>query len=384
MRKRMVAAVAAIVIIGVAVAIYFWLGWFRNVLAGIGTFAIAVLSYYLVFPQNAKIVLSHIGELGSWIGSGVRKFVIKNRVEGYFDKGRVEFNKESGGAMPLPLSLTFVSKEVKPTSYLESGHVIVKFSYKEPAYMNVVDCALLYCRSGLLSDTREYLTRPLQRAIGLQTVDTILRRNKMREGRIYFRNQILPEEFSRSPNTEPLFIVMEDLEVRGYFTRVLLVELARYPAKVSYKVSRKSHHKEIEDFVRFLQDIANRPARSEGQLDFVREQLQVGVVLIADPKKLRVKGFVPYLHQIELCRNRGEEVVYLMGVGEVAAKIPAIASAAIHAGLATVPYVGRFNAVWRGGVIMPGHCARLELKKEAEPIPLSTEEAGKLAQSSSE
>ena len=382
MRKWLIAVITAIVVIGIAVAIYFRLDWFRNVLAGIGTVAIVALSYYLLFPQNAKIILSHIGELGGWLGSGVRKFIIKNRVEGYFDKARVEFNRESGGAMPYPMSLAFVSKDVKPTSYLESGHVIVKLSYKGPAYMNVVDCALFYCRSGLLSDTREYLTQPLYRAINLETVDTILKRNKMREGRIYFRNEILPEEFGRNPETEPLFIVMEDLEVRGYFSRLLLVELARYPAKVSYKVARKSHHKEIEDFVDFLHDIANRPPKTEGQLDFVRKRLQVGVILVADPDKLYAQGFEPYLRQIEFCRNRGEEVVYLMGFGEVSAKIPAIASAAIHAGLATVPYVGRFNAVGRGEVIMPGHCARLELKKEAETIPLPIQKPERATQNS--
>ncbi len=344
----------------IATAAYFLSTWLLKMLATIGGIALAVFLYYLASPRNAQIILGHLLRLVDWFGSGIRESIVKNRVEGYTNKTVEEFNKESGGATPYPLKIKWVPKNLTPESFLKSGKVVVKLNYKEPDYKNIVDAALLYCRSGLIPDTREYIRGTLLRAFDLETVDAFLKRNKIGPGRIYFRNEVLSEQFNKSPATESWFTVVEGLEDRGYFSRILLVELTRYPGKASYKAGRKPHHQEIEDFVAFLQGVANFPCGGETQLDFIRERLQVGIIIVGKPKKLQVEGYAPYLYQIKLCLDRGAEVVYLIGYKEVSAEIPSIARAAEHDGLARIVSIRRFYAVSREGAVVPAHCARLE------------------------
>lgn len=359
---------ARITLVGIiiAAAAYFLFSWLLKTLATIGSIALAVFLYYLAFPRNAQIIFGHLLRLVDWVGSGIRESIVKNRVEGYSNKTVEDFNKESGGSTPYPLKIKWVPKNLTPESFLKNGKVVVKLNYKEPDYKNIVDAALLYCRSGLIPDTREYIRRPLLRAFDLETVDVLLKRNKLGLGRIYFRNEILSEQFNKSPAAESWFTILEDLEDRGYFSRILLLELTRYPGKAGYKAGRRPHHQEIEEFVTFLQRIANVSPSEEVQLDFVKERLQVGVIIVGKPKKLQYQGYEPYLHQVKLCRDREAEVVYLVGISS---EIPSIARTAERDGFARIVSLRRFRATWRDGTVVPAHCARLEFQPQLESQP---------------
>lgn len=351
---------AAIAVVAVAAVFFLWFDWLRNVLATVGGLAIVLLLLYLAFPQNAQIVLSHVGKLVAWAGTGAHRFVVKNQVEGHVNTAMRQFNVESGGAMPHPVKVVWAGRDVSPESFLEKGRVIVKLGYSEPAYRNVVNTALLCCQAGLLPETRHYLTPSLGRAIDLEVVDSILKRNKFTEGRVYFLNDILPAEFQKRPTVEPWFSIMEELELRGYFTRILLSELLRYPSRAAYRAGKDTHHEEIEAFAHFLHDIAQCPPGGEVQLDFLRERLRVGVIIVGKALKLDVEGWEPYLRRVRLCADRGTDMVYLIGVKGAASAIPGIARAAERGGSAKVSNVRRLHVVWRDGTVVPAYFARLE------------------------
>lgn len=362
MYKLLGSIAAILVLLGVA-AISIWFEWVRNIFAPIGAILSAAIIYYFISPQKAKIIASDIARLVGFLSGGVRRFTVKNKVEAYINTVMNEFDNACKGATQYPMKLVWVTKEVVPRSYIERERVIVRLRYKDPAYLNVVASATAYCRAGLLPDTRQYIHKPLARAIDLEVVDTILNRNKMREGQRYFRSQVLPSEFQKYEDIQPWFDILRDLEDQGHFRRILLPELVRYPIKARYEVSNTSHPNEINNFVYFLRDIAASLPGGEVNLDYIGRRLQVGVIIVGMPKKLQLKGHVPYLSQIELCRDRGAEVIYLIGVKGASREIPGIAREAEYLGLVNIIDLRRLPKVkWRDGTVVPAHYAQLEVK----------------------
>jgi len=365
MRKLLSSVAAVLVLFGIA-AILFWFQWARSVFAGIGGILLWAVFYYLAFPQRAKIIFSDIASLVSFLGRNVRRFRVKNQVEGYINTVTDEFNSVCPGATQYPMKLVWVTKELAPRSYIEHERVIVRLKYNDPAYLNTVAAAMAYCHAGLLPDTRQYVRKPLLRAIDLEVVDLILYRYNMRDGQRYFRDEVIPTECQHYKDIQSRLDVIKELEDRGYFRRILLTELAKYPSKANFAICDESHRREICDFVAFLGSIAELPPRGEVNLDFVNKRLQVGVIIVGIPSKLLERGHVPYITQIERCRDRGAEVVYLIGVKGAAKEIPGIAREAAYLGLVDVVDLRKMTRIkYRDGTNVSGYYAQLEVKQLA-------------------
>lgn len=364
--RKLLGLVAAILILIGAAAIIFWNEGVRNVFAGIGAIFSCAFAYYLLFPQRAKIIASDIAGIISFSGGWVRRFRVKYQIEGYINTVTDRFDNICAGVTQYPIKLIWVTRDLVPRSYIERERVIVRLKYKDPAHLNVVAASMAYCHTGLLPETRQYIRKPVLRAIDLKVVDIILNENKMREGQRYFRSEVLPAQLKMYKDLQPWLDIILELDDRGYFWRILLPELTKYPIRAHFAICTESHRGEICEFLEFLKNIADSPPGGEVNLDFIGNRLQLGIIIVGVASKIREEGYTPYLTQIELCRNRGAEVVYLIGVKDAAREIPSIAREAEYLGLVNIIDSRKITRIkYRDGTIVAGHCAQLEVKQLA-------------------
>ena len=292
----------------------------------------------------------------------LQRRAMKNEVEGNLNAVLQDFRTEGQGIAPYPARLVWTSGEsLSADSFFRQGRVTIILDYSENPDRNIAEAGLLYCREGLIPETRQYVEPPLLRAIDLTFVDALLERRNLTAGRFYFINEIVPREYEKSPSVRPHFERLDALEEKGYFSRILLPELRDYPGRVAVRMAHRSHQDQINDFVHFLAQ--NATYWDQGglvALDHVRELIRVGVIIVGTESKLRVEGLRPYVKRIATCGDMGARDVYLVGTELGARAIPQIVEEAVRRGLAPQLKIQSYNALRRGKV-QKWRVARLEI-----------------------
>ena len=317
---------------------------------------------YSMFPEPLKRSIAWaIRRIPNLPGRFQRR-AMKNEVEGNLNSIISDFGEEGYSIVAHPVKVVWLSGQaVTAESFFSKGKVTIVMKYSDDPARNIAEGALLYCRRGLIPETRQYISPPLLRGIDLTFVDAVLERRNLAGGRFYFMFDILPRECEEHPEVKPYFEVLDALEEKGYFTRILLPELKYYASSVQARATRRSHESQINDFVQFLdQNSKYWDLGCKVVLDHIHETIRAAVIIVGTPVKLRREGLRPYVKRIARCGDAGARIVYLVGTDLGAIAIPQIAKEAYHRGLVNEPRVQSYNALRRGRV-EKWRVARLEI-----------------------
>lgn len=328
-----------------------------------------LISLYLIFRAIDSLFPDPVKRFIAWvlrripnIPTSLQRITMKNEVEGNLNSILKDYGEEGYSVAPYPAELVWLSgQSTTADSFFRKGKVTIVMDYSDDPARNLAEGALLYCRKGLIPETRQYIPSPLMRAIDLTFVDTVLERRNLAGGRFYFTFDILPRECENHPEVRPFFEILDSLEEKGYFTRILLPELRYYASSVKTRASHKSHESQIQDFLQFLEQ--NSKYWNIGckvPLDHAGETIRVGVIIVGTPIKLRHEGLRPYVKRIARCGDAGARVVYLVGTDLGAIAIPQIANDAYRRDLINKPKIQSYNAL-RGDRVEKWRVARLEI-----------------------
>ena len=203
-------------------------------------------------------------------------------------------------------------------NFLKTGfYEGIKLDYSKSVETNIVEAALLFCRRGLLPETRQYVSGPLMKAIDLQFVDEILQRQRAAESRAYFIHEVIQRE--TESNQEALRFVekLQIISQHGLFTRVLLPELRDYPALALEAWPHKRHARGVEAYLDFLEAaVRSREEGTKTALVHVGQGIRTAIVLVGIPNKLQFEGTRPYVRRAAINEQEGAQTVYLLGYNQ--------------------------------------------------------------------
>ena len=375
-RKTAVAIVCSILVVAAAV----WLllpqiqATAAQIIAGrVAIPLVALLALWRllawVFPEEAKLFIANVLRKIGYLPLGLRRLVVRNEVEGSLNKAVREFGCEGTRLLPYPASLVWVSPgELSRDSFFRDGRIIIKLDYSENPQRNVVESSILYCKEGLVRETRRYLWNEFRRALDLAFVRAVLERNNLQEGLLYFVQEVVGRELTGNPAIEKDYEAFSRLNEQGYFTRILLPELRDYAGRVNQTDTQKQHKTWISEFVAFLMEITQeRPLGTKFVLDHIRKRFRVSVIIVGERWKLALQGQRPYLKRIARCASLGARNVVLIGEADA---VPAIARSAKRMGLVDSSECQTYHASRRRGVRRVW-CAHLRISEETAASALS-------------
>lgn len=321
-----------------------------------------------LFPEGAKLFVAFILRKIGHLPVALKRTVIQNEVEGNINRAVKEFGCEGSRLLPHPAAVVWVSPdELSPDSFFRDGRIVIKLDYSENPHRNIVEGGMLYCRAGLVPETRCYLSDQFRRGLDLVFVQAVLERNDLREGLLYFAQEVAQRELAENPDVKEHYDRFHDLHERGYFTRILLPELRDYAGRVHIADTQRQHHGWIESFVDFLVEMAKEhPPGSEWALDHVKKRFRVSVIIIGNPRKLAFQGQRPYLKRIARCAQEGARTIFLIGTSNA---IPDIANNAVSLAIADSSTCDSYYITWRESVKRVW-CARLEMSEETAVLAL--------------
>jgi hypothetical protein len=372
------AAIVAVIVILVAFAALWLLlpqiqsGGIQATVGKVGIpIGIVVALWQLVkslFPEGTKLFVASILRKIGYLPVELKRTVVRNEVEGNINRAVKEFGCEGSRLLPHPASVEWVSTgEISPDSFFRDGRVIIKLDYSENPHRNIVEGGILYCKAGLVPETRRYLSDPFRRGLDLVFVQAVLERNDLREGLLYFAQEVAQRKLDENPDVKKHYDRFYELHEHGYFTRILLPELRDYAGRVHIADTKKQHHGWIENFVDFLMEIAKeRPRESRGVLDHIGKRFRVSVIIIGIAKRLAIEGQRPYIKRTAKCAQQGARTVFLIGPSN---SILDIAKNAVRLTIADSSTCDSYHVTWHGSV-RRAWCARLEISEQTAALAL--------------
>lgn len=340
------AAIVAVIVILVAFAALWLLlpqiqlGGAQTTVGKVGIpVAVVIALWQLVkslFPEGMKLFVASVLRKIGYLPDELKRTVIRNEVEGNINRAVKEFGCEGSRLLPHPASVVWVSPgELSPDSFFRDGRIIIKLDYSENPQRNIVEGGMLYCRAGLVPETRRYLSDEFRRGLDLAFVQAVLERNDLREALLYFAQEVEQRELAKNAGVKKHYDRFYELQQHGYFTRILLPELRDYAGRVHIADTLKQHHGWIENFVDFLLEMTKEPqSGSEWALglDHITKRFRISVIIIGKAQKLALEGQKPYVKRIAKCAQEGARTIFLIGPSNT---IPKIAKNAVSLKIAT-------------------------------------------------
>ena len=329
-----------------AVLVAFGLGAFQNFVEDIQTAVTwvsgggVVLTLWIVAVWNAapdfvKRLIARFIRLAPDVPNRLKRRAIKNEIESSLNSAFKQFNREGAGFVDHEIRISWLNPgENAREVFFRSGRAYLKLDYSNSVETNIVEAALIFCRRQLLLETRQYISRPLMKAIDLQFVDEILQRKRAAVSRAYFVHEVMQRETDGNEETQRFIEKLQIISQHGLFTRVLLPELRDYPALALKAWAHKRHERDIEAYLDFLEATAR--SREEGTktaLVHIGQGIRTAIVLVGIPNKLQFEGTRPYVRRTAINEQEGAQTVYLLGYNQGVRYIDLIAKEAQVRGL---------------------------------------------------
>ena len=283
-------------------------------LSGVGvTLAISARALWAAAPNPVKQTTARMIRLVPNVPNQLKRRAIKNELESTINRAFEQFHREGFVKHEISISWLQPGEDIKEL-FFQAGKAYLKLDYSTSPEINLVEAALLFCRrGGLLPETRQYVPRPLIRAIDLQFVDEILQRQRAPQSRGYFIHEIMHNE-TENPETVRFVEKIQTIRQYGLFTRILLPELRDYALLAQDAWTQRMHKQAIESFLDFIEaTVKSREEGTQTALIHVGQAIRTAIVLVGIPSKLQDEGSRPYVRRTAIHEQLGAQTVYLLG-----------------------------------------------------------------------
>lgn len=327
----------------------------------------------ILFPEAAKLFVAWLLRKIGKLPLNLKRRVVSNEVEGNLTRALKEFGCEGSGFAPYLPKVEWTSDiGISPDSFFRDGKIIVRLDYSDNPHRNIVESALLYCKAGLLPETRHYLWMAVVRALDLVFVHVVLERNNLREGALYFKQEVVEPELNSNADVEANYNDLFSLHERGYFTRIVLPELRDYAGRVHRADTRTQHQQWITNFLSFLGEAAREhPPGIKRALDHIKRRFKVSIIIVGERWKVASQGQRPYLKRIAMCADLGARTVFIIGPSD---SIPEIAKNAVKLKIVDESECDSYHVAWHHR-IQRNWCGRLDISEQTAASAMTRAQA---------
>jgi len=273
-----------------------------------------VIGYLFKHPEEFDAWLARFDRFLLKFGAKREKQFIQRDIRSRINRASKKINKEAKGLITKGVEIIWVNQE-NIESFLRKGKVVVRMQHYENHDKNIVIAATHYVAKGVLHTSKIYLPDEIQKALNFALTKKILCEEKDNgTSTDYFFANILRPELEADFSLKKTYNIIEKMERKGLFTRILLREIRLMGKKLYPSIPTRREFRETRDFFNFLEPFVSYTTGYTIQdWEFVRDDIKVGILLVAEYGKLEVEGFNPYIKRINEKINRGAQNIYIFG-----------------------------------------------------------------------
>ena len=238
------------------------------------------------------------------------KRYISNDVSGRLNLARrqMPFGKD---LIPKSIKLEWIENAQGESYVPKEGELVVKLDPAEAQENNITSLAQALVQRTALIGIRYVLEKALEDAIDLNLIKSLL--NKIGNRPImdwYMRHEYMPQ-VDQSENLKKWNSKIVEIDERGLFTRLLLVELESYGKNLSGRPKTIEMESEIKGLIEFIFKIATKRYGEDAPLVYRRRNIKIGVLLVGETSKM-LSGIEPYIKAFIMHLNQEAKAIYVV------------------------------------------------------------------------
>jgi len=242
--------------------------------------------------------------------SEAEKKYISNDVSGRLNlaRRRMPFGKD---LIPKSIKLEWIENAQGESYVPKEGELVVKLDPAEAQEKNITSLAQALVQRTALIGIRYVLEKALEDAIDLNLIKSLL--NKIGNRPImdwYMRHEYMPQ-VDQSEDLKKWNSKIIEIDERGLFTRLLLVELESYGKNLSGRPKTIEMESEIKGLIEFIFKIATKRYGEDAPLDYRRRNIKIGVLLVGETSKM-LSSIEPYIKAFIMHLNQEAKAIYVV------------------------------------------------------------------------
>lgn len=283
----------------------------------IPTLIVFFLYFVIKNPEKIQIWVSMLQKIYAWASKEPQKRAISNEIEGKLNLYSRRVNEESGlgEIMPYSAKLHWIEDSMgkfNKETFVANDHVVIKMTYHQNREKNLSLATVDYVSKGLVPKGRVYVSKKIMKSIDLKMAQKMLNMSGSHSAVECFLEEVLPP-WLKDPDIKLFYAKLHPIDDRGFFITILLNEILILGKTIPLDDESKRQRaiSEVKNFVLFLDEIATRKRNEEVELDFVKKEIRVGLLLIAREELKQWYGVEPYLKRFKKKIQNGTERIYL-------------------------------------------------------------------------
>ena len=214
--------------------------------------------------------------------------------------------------LPRAIKVKWFDTADGETAHIKENEIVVRLDPAQSEEKNIVVLTDALVKRTSLIGIRHLMNNPLELSLDLNLVKNLLKEIGDRHVLDWFlRNEYSPAMSGSDEFNEWNGKIVE-IDERGLFTRLLLVELDIFSKEVTGKVGSQEMYQEITGLVDFIYKIATKKLGQDTPLEHISPHIKIGVILVGETSKVLYDGLEPYLKAFAYKMKRQLNSIYVM------------------------------------------------------------------------
>jgi len=304
----------------------------KDIFTDYGYYGLLVLTIVVLFffPDNAKKWAGWFYHFLGYYFKIFRKRAIRFRLESSCTKSLKNFSKELPDIEIPDLSIEWIKSDENLDTIFKEGKAIVKLNFDKDQTKNILKATTVYVKDAFLKHSKPYMSEKLKKALDFSiTRKILLNINKNKKNIL---SQFIEDNISETEQITEQISFIEEIDDNGLLTRIFIRELDYWGTKLAGRLPKSEHKEEADNFLNFIYDIVIREPEDYTELQFTKNNLKIGVLLVAKKDTYLSYGLEPYLRRIKLGLAQGIETNYLLARDDKVSILKKVATELIQTG----------------------------------------------------
>ena len=279
-----------------------------------GFFVWLIIYLFVLHQEKGERLVGWLAGFISWASKKAEKVATANNIQSKVDSFIISINTEVEGLLPFGLKVKWISPDLSKDSFIESDRVVVMLNYHNNQDENLARAAMLYMTKAVIPEARPHIHQKLGQAIDLMmTKKALFSFVEARTSMGHFVQTVLRPQTEKDAELKEMCGVIDTIDERGLFTRVLLKELMELGIKRAGITETGDTVFETNEFIKLLKKIAEKERGVNVDPTFIKNNIKVAVVMVARPEN--VDNYDIYLHAVDERLKKSVQTLYLFARG---------------------------------------------------------------------
>lgn len=284
------------------------IGW-PSIIGGIA------LYIFVLNPEKGDVLIFFLAKWFSKFNEVAEKTATARGIQSKINNFIKSINSEVENLLPYGLKTKWIPENIDKQSFIKNGKVVVMLKYHKNQDENLSRVTLFYMREAVIPEGRPHISSKLSESIDLMmTKKALYSFAEARSSFSYFVREILHPKAEKDAEIKEFCTVIDKLDERGLFTRVLLRELKELGYKRAGLTETGDTVFETGEFTKFLNEIAQKEQGQDVPLTFNKTYIKVAIILVARPGT-EIFGVDPFIKRIKEKIKKRINVIYIFARG---------------------------------------------------------------------